>query len=135
MNNFQDWTPVSWDKRNSRYANESKKDFITRQQRTNQPITTINKGVSNKSGITSQVLSTKKLESEEETFKHKTLSTSIAKKIAQKRCEMKLTQKDLAFKLSLPESIIRDYEKLDGKTIPNPMILNKIEKILGRVRD
>ena len=78
-------------------------------------------------------LDLKKIENEEETFKHKSVSLSMSKKIAQKRCSMKLTQKDLAFKLSLPEKIIKDYE--NGSAIPNHIIINKIEKIIGKIRD
>jgi putative transcription factor len=75
-----------------------------------------------------------KIDKEEDTFKHPTISLSVAKKISQARTEKKLTQKELAQKLSLPFKIIQDYEA--GKAIPNAMILNKIEKILDkRVRD
>ena len=44
-----------------------------------------------------------------------------------------MTQKELANALYLPFKIIQDYEA--GKAIPNPLVLNKIERILGRVRD
>jgi len=57
----------------------------------------------------------------------------MAKKIAQARCNKKMTQKELANTLSLPLKIIQDYEA--SKAIPNHNVLNKIEKILGRVRD
>jgi putative transcription factor len=58
----------------------------------------------------------------------------MSKRIAQARCEKKMTQKDLANALSLPFKIIQDYEA--GKAIPNHVVLNKIEKALGvRVRD
>ena len=45
------------------------------------------------------------------------------------------TVKDLANKIFVPESVIKDYEKIGSKIIPNPNILNKIEKVIGRVRD
>ena len=58
----------------------------------------------------------------------------MSKKIAKARCDKKMTQKELAFALSLPFKIIQDYE--NGTAIPNHLILNKIEKILDvRVRD
>ena len=45
-----------------------------------------------------------------------------------------MSQKDLANTIYLPYKIIQDYES--GKAIPNPLVLNKIEKALGvRVRD
>ena len=57
----------------------------------------------------------------------------MGKKIAKLRCEKKLTQKDLAFQLSLNVKIIQDYEA--SKATINPNIINKIEKILGRIRE
>lgn len=137
--NFQDWTEVKWDKRGVRQANESKNDFIKRESMNDRRISgvlsseKINKAGSN--GLGDKVMSARKLESETETFKHKTLDPSIAKRIAQKRCELKLSQKDLANKIFVPESVIKDYEKIGSKIIPNPNILNKIERVIGRVRD
>jgi ribosome-binding protein aMBF1 (putative translation factor) len=65
---------------------------------------------------------------------HKTVSASMAKKIAQLRSDAKLTQKDLAFKLNVHANVIKDYE--NGTIIPNATVINKIEKVLGaRVRD
>ena len=133
---FQDWTPVGWNKQGTKQTNETKKDFLKRESQAGRVISSMNNTTCNKAGsngLNDKVMSARKLE-EEDTFKHKSVSLSISKRIAQKRCEMKLTQKELAMKLSLPESIIKDYEKPDGKVIPNPNILNKIEKILGRVR-
>jgi ribosome-binding protein aMBF1 (putative translation factor) len=135
---FQDWTPVGWNKQGTKQTNETKKDFLKRESQAGRVISSMNNTTCNKAGsngLNDKVMSARKLDEEEDTFKHKSVSLSISKRIAQKRCEMKLTQKELAMKLSLPESIIKDYEKPDGKVIPNPNILNKIEKILGRVRD
>ena len=137
--NFQDWTEVKWDKRGVRQTTESKNNFIKRENMNDRRISgvlssdKINKAGSN--GLGDKVMSARKLESETETFKHKTLDSAIAKRIAQKRCEMKLSQKDLANKIFVPESVIKDYEKIGSKIIPNPNILNKIEKVIGRVRD
>ena len=132
-NEFQDWKEVKWDKRGIRQSHETKKDFLLRENLNNR---IVQKKTVNTSNInTPMAINAKKLEAEEENFNHKKVSLSVAKKIAQKRTELKLTQRDLAMKLSLPESIIKDYEKINGSVIPNPSILNKIEKILGRVRD
>jgi putative transcription factor len=92
----------------------------------------LKKNVTNKSQFEG-VSNIRKVEKEEETFKHPTVTLSTAKKIAQARCEKKMSQKDLANALYLPFKIIQDYEA--GKAIPNAFVLNKIEKILGRVRD
>ena len=135
---FQDWKPIGWNKQGTKQTNETNKDFLKRESQGGRVISSMNNTIYNKagtSGLNDKVMSARKLEQEEDTFKHKSVSLSVSKRIAQKRCELKLTQKELAMKLSLPESVIKDYEKIDGKVIPNPNILNKIEKILGRVRD
>ena len=129
--NFQDWNVVSWDKRGERSKNESKKDYINNQTRKNNTVSTLKTQSLNSNKI--DIPNIKKIEKEEDTFIIKTVSLNVSKRIAQKRCEQKLTQKELAFKLNLPEKIIKDYES--GKAIPNHIILNKIEKILGRVRE
>ena len=129
--NFQDWNVVSWDKRGERTKNESKKDYINNQTRKNNTVSSLKTQSLNSNKI--DIPNIKKIEKEEDTFVIKTVSLNVSKRIAQKRCEQKLTQKELAFKLNLPEKIIKEYEA--GKAVPNHVILNKIEKILGRVRD
>ena len=129
--NFQDWNVVSWDKRGERSKNESKKDYINNQTRKNNTVSSLKTQSLNSNKI--DIPNIKKIEKEEDTFVIKTVSLNVSKRIAQKRCEQKLTQKELAFKLNLPEKIIKEYEA--GKAVPNHVILNKIEKILGRVRD
>jgi ribosome-binding protein aMBF1 (putative translation factor) len=131
----QDWKPVSWDKRGVKQNNETNTAFMKRMQNTGNKTTVIKQAPVNHSTSKNLVTSAKKLEEENEYFKHKSVSLSIAKNIAKKRLEMKLSQKDLAFKLALPENIIKSYEKGDGKTVYNPSILNKIENVIGRVRD
>ena len=129
--NFQDWNVVSWDKRGERSKNESKKDYINNQTRKNNTVSSLKTQSLNSNKI--DIPNIKKIEKEEDTFVIKTVSLNVSKRLAQKRCEQKLTQKELAFKLNLPEKIIKEYEA--GKAVPNHVILNKIEKILGRVRD
>jgi putative transcription factor len=131
--NFQDWTTVSWDKRGERSKNESKTDYINNQQRKGNVVSHVKSQSLNQNPL-GIVTNTRKIAAEEETFKHPTVSLNMSKKIAQARCEKKMTQKELANALSLPFKIIQDYEA--GKAIPNAVILNKIEKALGvRVRD
>ena len=129
--NFQDWNVVSWDKRGERSKNESKKDYINNQTRKNNTVSSLKTQSLNSNKI--DIPNIKKIEKEEDTFVIKTVSLNVSKRIAQKRCEQKLTQKELAFKLNLPEKIIKEYEA--GKAVTNHVILNKIEKILGRVRE
>ncbi len=134
---FQDWKEVSWDKRGEKPKGESNKTHLNNALRKGYVTTTLKTGNLNKAGsngLNSIVGSAKKLENEEDTFKHEKVSLNMGKKIAQFRNEKKLTQKDFAQKLCLPLKVIQDYES--SKAIPNHMIINKMEKILEkRVRD
>lgn len=129
---FQDWKPVGWNKTGERNKNESKTSYINNQMRKNNTVSQ-NKNISSNKNQIEGVSNIRKIEIEEDTFKHQKVSLSMAKKIAQSRCNKKMTQKELANILSLPIKIIQDYEA--SKAIPNHIVLNKIEKILGRVRD
>jgi ribosome-binding protein aMBF1 (putative translation factor) len=127
----QDWKPVIWDKRGVKQNNESKADFLKRNAKNTNIVV---KPVVNKSAVSNLVITSKKLEEESEYFKHKSISLSIGKNIMKKRTEKKMSQKELALKISLPENIIKAYEKADPNVVYNPDILNKIEKVLGKVR-
>ena len=123
---------MSWNKTGQKKKDESKSVYLNNQHRKNNTVS-VDKIVSNKSQI-NVVSNIKQIEKEEDTFKHKTVSLSISKRIAAARCNKKMSQKDLANTIYLPYKIIQDYES--GKAIPNPLVLNKIEKALGvRVRD
>jgi ribosome-binding protein aMBF1 (putative translation factor) len=57
------------------------------------------------------------------------VSKELGQQIAKKRCDKKLSQKQLANTLSIPVSIISDYEQ--GKGVYNINYINKIKKHLG----
>jgi putative transcription factor len=133
--NFQDWNEVKWDKRNekkdisnvTKLNNAIRSGLVTTRQKTGN----LNKAGS--SGVNT-VVNQKKLEKEEETFKHQKVSLNMSKRIAQARNEKKLTQKDLANGIFVPLKTIQDYES--SKAIPNHIIINKMEKFLNcRLRD
>ena len=131
--NFQDWNTVGWDKRGEKSKNESNKEYMNKQLRQGNVSQTLKNGSANQNKV-NVVTNARKIEKEEDTFIHKTVGSDVAKRIAQARCEKKLTQKQLANALSLPESIIKEFET--GKAIYNAVVLNKIEKYLGkRVRN
>ncbi len=130
---WQDWGSVSWNKTNERKNNETKEQQILRLKRTDSgKVSTIKKNNCNKQ-TTDLVVPIKNIDGDIDTYVHKKVSMNMGKKIAQRRCELKLTQKDLAFKLSLPVKIIQDYES--SKAIPNHLIINKLQQILGQIRD
>lgn len=127
----QDWESVTWDKRGKKGLNESKKDFLKREAKNGRNI--VEKRYKG-SGMGKLEEKMNKAE-EEGNLKHKKLSGSICKRIAQRRMEMKMSQVDLARKLNVQVNVIKEYEKPGSKVIPSARLLNKIEKILGRVRD
>jgi len=74
-------------------------------------------------------LSLRKLEDSTEEFKHATVSASLSKAISQARQAKKMTQAQLATAINEKAQIIQEYEC--GKAIPNPAILNKLDRALG----
>lgn len=125
----QDWKEISWDKTHEKPKDMTKKTFIATQIKKGNVTQTLKPGSLNQNKTT-VISNIKKIENEEETFKLNTIGTKFGNRIAQARCEKKLTQKQLANALSLPESTIKNYE--NGKAIYNAVIVNKIEKILDK---
>jgi putative transcription factor len=132
---FQDWTEVKWDKRFEKPKDKSNTVIMNNAFRKGNVLTTTKTGPVNKTGFNIVVGgSAKKLEKEEDTFKHDKVSLNMGKKIAQARNEKKITQKEFANAIFLPLKIVQDYEL--SKAIPNHLIINKMEKFLGcRLRD
>lgn len=58
-----------------------------------------------------------------------TVSMNLSKAIMQGRQAKSMTQKDLALKIGVKAPIIQSYE--NGKAIPDPGVLVKIERALG----
>ena len=57
------------------------------------------------------------------------IDSEFGKQIVAARCAKKLTQKELANKISIPESIIKDYEK--GQGVRNGAYISKIKNFLN----
>ena len=75
-----------------------------------------------------QLDKTKKLDNNNDTYKHKTISLEQSKIISKARCDQKLSQSDLAKRINIKKEIINDYEC--GKAIIDNKILCKIERYL-----
>ena len=71
----------------------------------------------------------RKIEESTDDFKIVTVDKELSKAIATARMAKKMTQKDLATAINESAKIIQDYE--NGKAIPNPQVLNKLDKALG----
>ena len=126
--NFQDWNTVDWDKRGEKNKNESNKEYMNKQLRQGN-VTQKLKPVSANQNKVNIVTNARKIENEEDTFKHKTVGSEVGKRIAQARCEKKISQKQLANAIFIHENIIKEIES--GKAIYNAVVINKIDKYLG----
>ena len=69
------------------------------------------------------------LENETEVFKVETVPITISQEIMKGRNALKMTQKELAQKINVQQSIIASYES--GKAIPDHQTLQKIARALG----
>jgi ribosome-binding protein aMBF1 (putative translation factor) len=84
--------------------------------------------IKQKVGNTEQADKTKKLDNSTDVDKHKKISLDQSKMISKARCDLKLSQADLAKRLNIKKDIINDYEC--GKAIIDNKILCKIERAL-----
>ena len=110
----QDWKPVTLHRT---YTADEK---LKNAQRTGQT-TSVNKNtLQNKSA---------KLDAETENFTIVKSGLTLGKEIQQGRTAKKLTQKQLATMLNEKPQVIQQYE--NGQAIPNPQIINKLQRTLG----
>lgn len=86
-------------------------------------------GVSNAAAHSAPVASARKLEEATDVFAHKTVDKTLAKAITQARMAKKLTQAQLATAINERPQVIQQYES--GAAIPNPNIINKLDRALG----
>ena len=70
-----------------------------------------------------------KMDEHNEIFKHKKIDKKISELIRDGRLSKNIKQKELAKSLNIPVKTINDYE--NGKSIPDNIILGKIEKKLN----
>jgi ribosome-binding protein aMBF1 (putative translation factor) len=117
---LQDWEPKVLVKK---YTSTDKKQAVVSASRRGETVS-VKKNNSNP-----EYQHLKKIENEEETFKHATVSLSLSKQIAQARNNAKMTQKELDQRLNLPANTVKQYEQ--GSIIPNKVVINNIKKVLG----
>ncbi len=83
----------------------------------------------NKSAHAATGTNLKKLEESTDDFSHKTVNKNLSQSIVQARLAKKMTQAQLATAINERQQVIQQYES--GQAIPNPQILNKLDRILG----
>ena len=57
------------------------------------------------------------------------IDTKAVDVVKRRRCELKLTQKELANKSQVPEATIKNLEQ--GNELHNPPLLTKLQRVLG----
>ena len=102
----QDWKPVIFTKPKKKTVVTAKKKVMSDTQ-----------------------IKNKKLDEATEVSKIAKVSLSFGKEMQQARCAKKLSQKELAQKLHVKQTVVASYEQ--GKAIPNNGFICKIERVLG----
>lgn len=127
----QDWTPVVLTKTAKQKAAGLSSAHAISQAKMSGAISTEKKfgAAENKSAHAGSGAGLKKLEDSTEEFKHASVNKDLSKSIAQARLAKKMTQAQLATAINERPQIIQQYEC--GQAIPNPQILNKLDKALG----
>ena len=113
----QDWAPVV-------FNNNSKKPT------SGAVVETVRKPTGNQPSAAS--INARKIEgidSSDDKLTHKMIDTKAVDVVKRRRCELKLTQKDLANKTQVPEATIKNLEQ--GKEFHNPPLLTKLQRALG----
>jgi ribosome-binding protein aMBF1 (putative translation factor) len=113
--NSQDWSSVTWSKSNS-----SKKKINGFNK---------NKVVQNEVAQRLNKLDNAGGNNDEQSLKAKPISKSFGLLLQRERLNKKMSQKILAQKINVRPSLIMEYE--NSKGIPNQLIINKLNKVLG----
>jgi ribosome-binding protein aMBF1 (putative translation factor) len=69
------------------------------------------------------------IENETENFGVERTTLAFGNRLKNLRASKEMTQRDLALQASVKADVIRDYE--NGRGIPNPQLIRRIEAILG----
>ena len=69
------------------------------------------------------------IDSSETKLSLKMIDSRAVEAVKRKRCDLKITQKELANKAQVPETVIKSLE--NGKEQHNPQLLTKLQRALG----
>jgi ribosome-binding protein aMBF1 (putative translation factor) len=70
-----------------------------------------------------------RIDNSDEKLSVKMIDSKVVEIIKKRRCELKLTQKELANKTQIPEAVLKNLEQ--GKEKHNPPLLTKLQRGLG----
>lgn len=125
----QDWTTVTFTKKPKNPKSVPSSASGLAQAKASGQVVAERKETSNRSAHAAPTGNLRKLEESTEVFSHKTVNRSLAQAISQARQAKKMTQAQLATAINERPQIISQYES--GQAIPNPQILNKLDRALG----
>ncbi len=130
----QQWDNVVFHKTGVKRSGVSNKQHLNQQKRAGNVSTQLKMGKKNNSSVSMSdrvggEQNMCKLETDNESLKHKKVGRDLSKAIAAARQAKSLTQKQLATQLNVKPSMIQQYE--NGTAIPNPQFIVKIERKLG----
>ena len=130
----QDWSEVSWDKRGVKARGESREQMVTKALRgTSGAVVQTEKKFGAGSNAAAKgpaviVGNARKLEEEDDIVKLAAPTLELRKVLQQERMKAGLTQAELAQMCNVKPTVIAEYE--NGKGVPNPIMLGKIERAL-----
>jgi len=124
------WEPVVWSKTGPKGKAAKSSSEVNAARRSGAEVDTSKKILAggNKSAH-SQVSNAKKLDENQETFRHDTVSHDFKMALQQARLAKKMTQAALATQINEKGTVINEYES--GRAIPNGAIINKLNRVLG----
>jgi ribosome-binding protein aMBF1 (putative translation factor) len=79
--------------------------------------------------VGSPIAKIERMDNSDEKLSIKMIDSKVVEIIKKRRCELKLSQKELANKTQVPEAIIKNLEQ--GKEKHNPPLLTKLQRGLG----
>jgi len=121
----QDWTPVTLTKTQKTKTSNMTAAELQKAKLTGHVHTERKVGAT----ATATGASARKIEESSEDFKVPKVDVTLSKAITQARMAKKMTQQQLATEINESAKVIQEYES--GKAIPNPQILNKLDRVLG----
>merc|ERR1719401_741573 len=126
----QDLTPVILTKTAPKGKAAKSSSAINAARRSGQDVQTDRKiNAGGNQSAHSQVPNAAKLDENNETFRHATVSHDFKMALQQARLAKKMSQAALATAINEKGSVLNEYES--GKAIPNGAIINKLNRALG----
>jgi putative transcription factor len=114
----QDWEPVVF------------KKSSTQQQRSGNVESVKKSDVGNRQNVPQgNTYKLDNIDSSEAKLSLKMIDSRAVEAVKRKRCDLKITQKELANKAQVPETVIKNLE--NGKEQHNPQLLTKLQRALG----